>query len=282
METLHDPRCGWVCDIPDHRDLTCDRPRVSKTLGLLEVGDVGPSLPTEVDLREYCPPVIDQAHLPTSSAHASISMAQYFERRASGKLITPSRLFVHHNAQRISGSLGCRVSLRSALKAMVRFGLPPEHYWPYEAARMTTTPDGFVYGFHGMLRRCLYLRLDGRTQTGQETLRLVRSFLAGGFACVCGLPLPCPVSNSPEIYFPVPRDDCRDGHAILVVGYADDRWIRSEKGALLVQNSWGTQWGEVGFGWLPYAFVQDRLAVDFWTLLRRRWLRSGEFSNPLV
>jgi C1A family cysteine protease len=282
MEKLHELRCGWVSDIPDHRDLTSDQPRIVKILRRLPGSDGRRSLPRDVDLRDCCPPVVDQADLATSSAHAAVLMAQYFERRASGKLITPSRLFVHYNAQRISGSQqDARVSLRSAVKAMLRFGLPPERHWPYEPERVDRTPDGFVYGLSRMLRRCLYLRLDGRTQSGEETLDAVRSFLASGFACVCGFQLPSTVSDLPEIYFPVPRDDCNDGHAVLVVGYDNDRWIRSEKGAFLVQNSWGKQWGDAGYGWLPYAYVQDRLAVDFWTLVRRKWLRSGEFLSPL-
>ncbi len=281
MDRLHELRCGWVSDIPDHRDLTCDQPRIMKALRRLSGLD-GRRTAREMDLRDCCPPVVDQADLATSSAHATVMMAQYFERRASGKLITPSRLFVHHNAQRIAGLQECLVSLRSAIKAMIRFGLPPERYWPYESARVTPTPDGFVYGAGHKMRRCLYLRLDGRTQSGDETLDVVRSFLASGFACVCGFQLPSTVSDLPEIYFPVSRDDGNDGHAVLVVGYDDDRWIRSEKGALLVQNSWGKQWGDGGFGWLPYAYVQDRLAVDFWTLVRRKWLRSGEFFNPLT
>ena len=37
---------------------------------------------------------------------------------------------------------------------------------------------------------------------------------------------------------------------------------------------------ESGCGWLPYKFVEQRLAVDFWTLLRPSWLASGEFERP--
>jgi C1A family cysteine protease len=283
MGTVDELRCGWVGDIPDHRDLTFDQPRIAKLLRGLRTAEASQQLPTEVDLRECCPPIANQGKLATSSAHAAVSLVQHLERRASGKLLVPSRLFVDHNAARLSGAHGsCGISLRSALKAMMRFGLPPERYWPYEVQRFRQTPDGFVYGINRALRGCMYVKLDSRRTSGEATLRVVRAYLAAGFSCVCGFPLPGSISTSPDIYFPIGRDDYADGHAVLVVGYADHRWIRSEKGALLIQNSWGPTWGDSGFGWLPYAYVEACLAVDFWTILRRRWLRSGEFSRPLI
>jgi C1A family cysteine protease len=69
---------------------------------------------------------------------------------------------------------------------------------------------------------------------------------------------------------------------VVAVGYDDSRRIRSDKGALLVRNSWGPDWGEAGYGWLPYSYVKRRLAMDFWTVLKPAWLRSGEFELPQV
>ena len=72
--------------------------------------------------------------------------------------------------------------------------------------------------------------------------------------------------------------DCSAGP--LSLGYADGRRIGSAKGALLVHNSWGERWGEAGYGWLPYDYVNKRLAADFWTVLHPRWLESSEFERP--
>ena len=38
------------------------------------------------------------------------------------------------------------------------------------------------------------------------------------------------------------------GHAVVVVGFDDDRF----GGAFRVLNSWGPGWGDQGFFWLPY------------------------------
>jgi cathepsin L len=44
----------------------------------------------------------------------------------------------------------------------------------------------------------------------------------------------------------VASDNDGDGHAVMIVGWDDD------KGAWRMKNSWGTDWGEGGFAWIAY------------------------------
>jgi cathepsin L len=44
----------------------------------------------------------------------------------------------------------------------------------------------------------------------------------------------------------VASDTDGDGHAVMIVGWDDDR------GAWRMKNSWGTDWGEGGFAWIAY------------------------------
>lgn len=57
------------------------------------------------------------------------------------------------------------------------------------------------------------------------------------------------------------------GHVLTIVGYNDDIWVDlngdravtpDEKGALLIANSWGTNWNDNGFCWISYAALRTR------------------------
>jgi len=57
----------------------------------------------------------------------------------------------------------------------------------------------------------------------------------------------------------VPLAAARDfgRHAVLVVGYRD--------GGFIVQNSWGTDWGHDGFGYIESTYVDDH-GIAAWAL----------------
>ena len=271
----------WQIDLADHRDYSRRHRAVIALLGTIEGQfDKPGSLPRAVDWREFCGPIEDQLGLGTSAAHAVIALVQYFERRSSGRMLQLSRLFAHYTAGRLMTARGGRgVSLRAVLKAMVQCGVPPEKYWPYDAARLETAPDAFAYGFDDF-RSIRYFRLDLRDAAGDQVLGQIRGFLAAGFPSVFGFPVCDSLGEDGEIPFPKAADSVLGGQAMMAVGYDDQLRIGSERGALLVRGCWGESWGHSGYGWLPFAYVRQRLAVDFWTLLRPSWLRSGEFGMP--
>ena len=270
---------GWHRDIPDPRDYTPENDDVVRLLHGLETKS---PLPQRIDWREYFAGIEDQGKLAASPAHACVGLVAYFERRASGKIIEPSRMFVYQTSQRLLNWTGdSGATLRATCKAISRFGAPCERYRPYDPAEFRQQPDAFAYAAAGQLSSVGYVRLDLRGEPGAATLERVKSFLAAGFPSIFGFPVCTSVSTEADIPFPTVFDAIRGGQAVIAAGYDDQRRVRSDKGALLVANSWGTRWGDRGYGWLPYSYVREGLAADFWTLLKPDWLSSGEFSRPV-
>ncbi len=151
---------GWLPDYPDFRDHTVEQEEIPsrlKALGqrdsvksmLRKVGVAQPQkaeLPTTVDLRSWCSPVEDQGQLGSCTANAAAGIVEYFERRAFGRHIDASRLFLYkvtRNMLHWKGDTGA--FLRTTMGALVLFGLPPEEYWPYKIADFEKEPPPLVF-----------------------------------------------------------------------------------------------------------------------------------------
>jgi hypothetical protein len=39
----------------------------------------------------------------------------------------------------------------------------------------------------------------------------------------------------------------------------------------------GKGWGKAGYGWLPNEYIARGLAEDFWSILKKEWVDTGEF-----
>ena len=271
---------GWQRDLPDVRDWT---PQHAVVRNMLATLDGEEAVPDRIDWCDYFGGINDQLGLKSSAAHACLGLMGYFERRAHGTMPTPSRMFVYKASRRLLHQRGdTGANLRTTWKAIVRFGAPPEDVWPYDAARMDEEPDAFTYAFARDLETLSYIRLDPRGQPGHETLRTMKSFLAAGFPCVFGFSVSTSLTKEPDIPSPTIFDTLLGGQAVVAIGYNDNRRVHAHKGGLLIRNSWGPQWGDQGYGWLPYVYVEKGFASDFWTVLKPSWLASGEFGRPIM
>ena len=280
MSTYTPPGLDWQPDLPDSRDFSPAHDIVQKLFKPLR----GPSgLPrTRVDLREYFPEVDQQGPLRRSAVLASTALIEYFDRRAFGRVTRRSNAFLYKVARKLLGRQGdSGVNIRSTLKALALFGIPPERYCPDDLERFDQDPDPFLYALGNEYRPLIYVRLDARNAPGSQTLENIKAFLSAGLPCVIGFSVPESLSIDADIPWRPSYDEWIGGHVVTVVGY-DDQRLRSTKGALLFRNSWGTEWGEHGYGWLPYRYIEEQLASDCWTLLNKRWLQSDEFARPAI
>jgi hypothetical protein len=268
---------GWLPDLPDHRDHPPGAPAAQRLLKRLRPRRGGRPAPPAVDWRPYFRPA-ELAPPDLAPARGCVSLVEYFERRATGRDRPGSVPFVSRVARRLQGRDGpCGAGLRATLKAAVRFGVPPERLWP-QAPAESVEPPALLFGYARGMKGACYVRLDPPGTRGEVVLRRVKVFLAGGLPCLLGFSVPGSVGGGPDIPAPTTADTVLGGRCAVAVGYDDERRIRSSRGALLVRPSWGPEWGDDGSGWLPFDYVRRGLVADIWTLLRPRWLASGEFG----
>jgi C1A family cysteine protease len=279
---------GWIPDYPDLRDYTEKTEEIKLVLaptGLIKAK----SLPASVDLREWCSAIEDQGRLGSCTAHAGVGIIEYYERKSFGRHIDASRLFLYkvtRNLMKMKGDTGAY--LRTTMGAMVLFGVPPEDFWPYtdEEKRFDQEPPSFCYAFAQNYQTVKYFRHDPPGTKSEEILRKVKTYLAASHPAMFGFTVYNSVEQAEKtgrIPFPSSKERIEGGHAVAAVGYDDKMKIKNKygkietTGALLIRNSWGEGWGEEGYGWLPYEYVMKGLAEDFWSVLKKEWVDTGQF-----
>lgn len=301
-ETFENRGLGWLPDYPEFRDHTVKETDVSarrqlagddqpikEMLDELNIPEGG-ELPPSTDLREYCSAVENQETIGSCTAHAGVGIVEYFERRAFGRYLDASRLFLYKVTRNLMQRTGDTGSfLRTTMQAMVLFGTPPEDHYPYRIEDFDEEPPAFCYAFAQNYQALDYYRLDPPGVSPQDLLSTIKGHLAAGLPSMFGFTVYRSIDQADQsdgkIPFPVPRERIVGGHAVVAVGYDDAVMVKNidggpeTEGALLIRNSWGQEWGDEGYGWLPYRYVEERLATDWWSLLKGEWVDPEKFGK---
>jgi C1A family cysteine protease len=147
--------------------------------------------------------------------------------------------------------------IRNGIKTVARLGAPPEDVWPYDESAVLRQPHADAYAAAKLDLVTVYSRVG-------QTLPLLQACLAERFPIVfrytC-FPSMRDTWDDGVIRMPGPTEPEDGGHCMLIVGYNNaDR-------TFLVRNSWGTAWGQQGYGTMPYDYVlSPNLTTDLWTI----------------
>ncbi len=239
---------GYLPDIKDQRDFLYVPQLAVETL------------PSSVDLTNFCSPVEDQGKLGSCTANALVGNLELLEVKSGQAYTDLSRLFVYYNERVIEHSTAydSGAFLRDGIKTLAKQGACAEKKWPYNIQKFTKKP----------VKTCYADGLNHRITVYNRLLNLIdmKTCLADGYPFVFGFTV-YESFESPEVAttgivsMPDPSEKVLGGHAVLAIGY-DDSTSR-----FLVRNSWGIDWGLKGYFTIPYDYLSNpNLASDFWTI----------------
>lgn len=213
--------------------------------------------PLPVDLRYDGIKVFDQKSLNSCVAHALAAAHQIVQQRKGIDLLEPSRLFIHHNCQRLTHQVNTKapVMISTAFNALRTFGVCPEQAWRYHVLNTGIQPPD----------QCYAQALQHRTVVEKplaQKLSELTGFLHTGRPFIFGFRVydsyeSSTVKKTGRVPLPdTTREKHIDDHAVTALGYVN--------GQILFQNSRGDGWGDEGFGYLPIDYLLNpALAMNF-------------------
>ena len=227
-----------------------------------------PSRHQNADLSKYVHHVYDQQDLGSCTANAlcaayGLDLVKQSQTSKGGYYyFDPSRLFLYYNTREREGYVkyDSEASIRETVKAMNCKGVCKESDWPYVTSKFRTQPPQRCYDAADGNNLCTYERLDQDINHMRACLKKDNCPFAFGFKVYPSFhrqvngEMPMPTAQE--------RQRESDGrHAVVAVGYDDSR--RRFK----ILNSWGADWGDHGYFYMPYDFIKDSsLCFDFWKI----------------
>lgn len=214
-----------------------------------------------VDLRNNCPNIYDQGHLGSCTANSLAFLYHYDELKQNNKnIFMPSRLFIYYNERSIEGHINsdAGAEIFDGVTSISDIGVCSEDLWEYDITKFKLKPSPDCYK-NAKLHKCiLYLAIE-------QSLEQIKSALIEGFPVSYGMLIyksfmTDEVIKTGKVPMPdVYHEQLLGGHALAIVGFND------KTKHFIIRNSWGTDWGEKGYGYVPYEYILNkRLASDFW------------------
>ncbi len=209
-------------------------------------------LPAKMDYTEKMSPVRDQGDEGTCVGFSSIAgMKEYQEMIDYKKYVELSPRFLYAECKKIDKSKGEGTTIRTAMQVLKKMGVCREKYWPYLPHQKDKAKAGAV--------------LDARKNKVLTYARIANLYeLKAGLArkgpCVIGVEVFRGMMETKTGVVPLPKrgEQSLGGHAICPVGYDDN------KGLIKYKNSWSERWGNNGYGYLAYDYI-DRYMMDAWS-----------------
>jgi C1A family cysteine protease len=195
---------------------------------------------------------------------------------ANGQSVVLSPAFLYYNTRQAMGDTADDTGsdMRTGLDTALKIGLTPESLMPYQAGAWRTAPSPDAVAAASQYAIAAYARVND-----MDTLKAA---IAAGHPVLLGITVyeGFERAGADGIVPPSsPGEAPLGGHAILCVGYKDDATVAGG-GRLKLLNSWSASYGDHGFCYVPYSYL-NLAAGATGTQLSEAWVISVDPKPPV-
>ena len=187
--------------------------------------------------------------------------------------INSSRLFIYWNARAIGKYdmyQDTGLTVRDGCKSVSKFFVTDEKNWVYDISKFDMIPPLTAYN------KVINLSDMSYTSVPQD-LNSIKQYLINSCPIVFGIAVYSSFMGNNNGMIPMPdvsTESLLGYHCVLIVGFDDSKLM------FKVANSWGTNWGQKGYCYLPYAYVTNgNLSFDFWCIKFNRFNNKPKISK---
>lgn len=248
-------KLGWKRDKADPKDYILE-PRFMAIQ----------KLPKAAKLKHIHPPIYDQGAAGSCTANGGCAAIDYDHYTETGKFYFPSRMALYAATRVLeNGAPGLLedsgAAIRDTVKAAVKYGVPPESMWSYDVDNhLYVMPPKKVMAEALKWQTLTYYRIpDGQVNLIKQAIvnnhpivfgaMLFDSFMSAETAKTGMVLMPNPYKENPQ-----------GGHCMTIVCYKVINGITYYG----IRNSWGTNWGDNGIGWIPEEYFTHIQGGMYW------------------
>lgn len=222
-----------------------------------------------VDLRSNFTKIKNQGQQGSCLSFTLTSIFEYMMKVSKQEDYDLSEAFLYYNARNLdtdestSNDNGSR--FHPSIESLSKYGIALEKYWPYNENVYDKRPSEEAYKDAETRKLIKALNVEC-------SVKAIKSALSDGYP-VAGSFILYPSFNQNGAYIQMPTkeeiESVNNGneedeqmerharHAMTIVGFSDELQM------FLVRNSWGDDWGDRGYCYMPYAYIENNELFNF-------------------